>query len=39
MRRSPNVDFLDIDSLLSDEDRLVRDTVRGFVDEKVRPII
>jgi len=39
LRRSSNVDFLDIDSLLSDEDRLVRDTVRGFVDEKVRPVI
>ncbi len=39
MSRSPDVDFLDIESLFSDEDRLVRDTVRAFVDEKIRPII
>ena len=39
MSRSPSVDFLGIDSLFSDEDRLVRDTVRTFVDEQVRPII
>ena len=39
LSRSPSVDFLDIESLFSDEDRLVRDTVRAFVDEKVKPII
>jgi glutaryl-CoA dehydrogenase len=39
LSRSPDVDFLDIESLFSDEDRLVRDTVRAFVDEKIRPII
>ena len=39
MSRSPSVDFLDIESLLSDEERLVRDTVRQFVDDRVRPII
>lgn len=39
MSRSPSVDFLDIESLLSDEERLVRDTVRRFVDDRVRPII
>lgn len=33
------VDFYDIDSLLSDEERAVRDTVRRWVDEKVIPII
>jgi len=37
--RFPGVDFLDLDSLLSDEDKLVRDTVRSFVEEKVKPII
>jgi glutaryl-CoA dehydrogenase len=30
-------DFLDIDALLSDEERLVRDTVRGFVASRVLP--
>jgi glutaryl-CoA dehydrogenase len=33
------VDFYRIDDLLSDEERLVRDTVRRFVDDKVLPII
>ena len=33
------VDFYRIDDLLSDEERMVRDTVRRFVDEKVNPII
>src|SRR5438874_1853760 len=32
-------DFYDIDSVLSEEERAVRDTVRSFVDEKVLPII
>ena len=39
MSRFPGVDFLDLDSLLSEEDKLVRATVRSFVDEKVKPII
>jgi glutaryl-CoA dehydrogenase len=33
------VDYLDSDSLLTEEQRLVRDTVRGWVEEKVLPII
>ena len=33
------VDFFRIDDLLSDEERMVRDTVRRFVDERVNPII
>jgi glutaryl-CoA dehydrogenase len=33
------VDFFRIDDLLSDEERMVRDTVRRFVDERVVPII
>jgi glutaryl-CoA dehydrogenase len=33
------VDFLEFDSLLSDEERLVRGTARRFVDERVLPII
>ncbi len=30
-------DFLDIDALLTDEERMLRDTVRQFVTEKVNP--
>jgi glutaryl-CoA dehydrogenase len=33
------VDFLDFDSLLSDEEKLARKSVRQFVDEEVLPII
>ena len=33
------LDFYDIDSLLSDEERMVRDMVRDWVDEKVLPNI
>ena len=32
-------DFYDIDSVLSEEERAVRDSVRRFVDERVLPII
>ncbi len=32
-------DFYNIDSVLSEEERAVRDTIRAFVDEKVLPII
>jgi glutaryl-CoA dehydrogenase len=32
-------DFLELDKLLSDEERLVRDTVRDFVGREVSPII
>ena len=35
----PGVDFLAVDSLLSDEERLVRQTARRFVDEEVLPVI
>jgi len=37
--RFPGVDYLEFDSLLSEDERLVRDTVREFVDEMVKPII
>jgi glutaryl-CoA dehydrogenase len=33
------VDYIDIDSLLSDEEKMVRDTVREFVDDRVIPVI
>ena len=39
MSRFPGVDFLEIDSLLSTEERLVRDTVRSWVDERFMPLI
>ena len=39
MSRFPGVDFLELDSLLSEEERMVRDSVRAFVDDKVVPII
>ena len=39
MNRYPGVDFIEFDSLLSDEQRLVRDTVRDWVEDKVKPII
>src|SRR6266545_3066415 len=32
-------DYMDCDALLTEEQRLVRDTVRGWVEEKVLPII
>jgi glutaryl-CoA dehydrogenase len=33
----PPSDFLDLDRLLSDEERAIRDTVRGWVDDRVLP--
>jgi glutaryl-CoA dehydrogenase len=33
------VDFFDVDSLLSDEERMIRDTVREWVDDQVMPVI
>ncbi len=37
--RFQGVDFYDVDSLLSEEERAVRDTVRAWVDEKLLPVI
>lgn len=39
MAKFQGVDYLDLDSLLSEEEILVRNTVREFVDDKVLPII
>ncbi len=33
------VDFYDVDSLLSEEERMVRDTIREWVEDRVLPII
>jgi glutaryl-CoA dehydrogenase len=35
----PGVDFLDVDSMLNDEELLARRTARQFVDERVLPVI
>jgi glutaryl-CoA dehydrogenase len=37
--RFPGVDYLEFDALLSEEERMIRDTVRAWVDERVMPII
>jgi glutaryl-CoA dehydrogenase len=38
MGRAPDpLDFLDVDRLLSDEERAIRDAVRGFVGDQVLP--
>lgn len=39
MSRFPGVDLLELDALLTEEERMVRDTVRAFVDDRVKPII
>ncbi len=39
MASFPGVDYLAFDSLLTEEQKLIRQTVRDFVDEKVIPII
>ena len=37
--RFSGVDFYDVGSLLSEEERAVRDTVRSWVDDKLAPVI
>lgn len=39
MAKFQGTDFYELDELLSDEERLVRNTVREFVDEEFMPII
>lgn len=39
MAKFQGVDFFDVDSLLSEEQRMVRDTVRDWVDDAVMPVI
>ena len=39
MAKFQGVDYLDLDGLLSEEERLVRQTVREFVDDRVLPVI
>jgi glutaryl-CoA dehydrogenase len=33
------LDYCDVDSLLTDEEKMIRDTVRGFVTDEVLPVI
>jgi glutaryl-CoA dehydrogenase len=39
MAKFKGIDFYDTDSLLSEEERMVRDTVRGWVDDNLMPVI
>ena len=39
MARFQGVDYYDVDSLLSEDERMVRDTVRAWVDDNLMPII
>jgi glutaryl-CoA dehydrogenase len=39
MARFDGIDFYDLDSLLSEEERMVRDTVRSWVEDRLMPII
>ncbi|HSJ09626.1 MAG TPA: acyl-CoA dehydrogenase family protein, partial [Longimicrobiales bacterium] len=39
MAKFQGIDFYDIDSMLSEEERMVRDTVREWVDDVLIPII
>src|ERR1700761_8189141 len=39
MAQFPGVDFLDFDSVLTDEEKLARSSARQFVDEEILPII
>ena len=39
MSRFPGVDFVEFDALLNEEQRMVRDTVRAWVEDRVKPII
>ena len=37
--RFQGIDFYDVDGLLTEEERMVRDTVRDWVEKRVMPII
>ncbi len=39
MARFEGIDFYDVDSLLSEEERMVRDTIRAWVEDRLMPII
>ena len=39
MARFEGIDFYDVDALLSEEERMVRDTIRSWVEDRLMPII
>jgi len=39
MARFEGIDFYDIDALLSEEERMVRDTIRTWVEDRLMPVI
>ena len=39
MAKFKGIDYFDVDGLLSEEERMVRDTVRGWVDDNLLPVI
>jgi len=39
MNAFTGIDYFDTDSMLSEEERMIRDTVRGWVDDNLMPII
>ena len=39
MAKFTGIDYYDIDSLLSEEERMIRDTVRSWVDDNLMPVI
>jgi glutaryl-CoA dehydrogenase len=39
MTKFEGIDFYDIDALLSEEERMVRDTVRSWVEDRLMPVI
>jgi glutaryl-CoA dehydrogenase len=39
MARFEGIDFYDLDALFSEEERMIRDTIRSFVDDRIMPII
>lgn len=39
MKKFQGIDYFDIDGLLSEEERMVRDTVREWVDDNLMPVI
>jgi glutaryl-CoA dehydrogenase len=39
MAKFQGIDYYDIDALLDEDERMVRDTVRGWVDDQLMPVI
>jgi len=39
MARYEGIDFYDLDALFTEEERMIRDTVRSFVEDRIMPII